>query len=231
MKKRVFTIAIVLVALLLLAGVGYATWVISQSMEETSNGNIVVETVSDERLNVTVALADPSKDKFVFGHPSGATTGWLTAKGADPEETLTVDFTVTITKQGNVTFASADDVDLTLTFETVLNAKFMQNGDFTEVSKNLSADSYTITALCRASIEWGTLTNGQNPYTYFNALAVNGAIGAELAAAANTDFNLTGTDQLSATSTNADYALAYLTYFNTTFNAQQFQVKVAVNYN
>lgn len=230
MKKRVFTIAIVLVALLLLAGVGYATWVISQSMEETSNGNIVVETVSDERLNVTVALADANVDSFVFGHPSGTLSGWLTAKGADPEENLTVDFTVTITKQGNVTFASADDVDLTLTFETVLVDKFMQNGQFTQVSKTLSADSYTITALCRATIQWGTLTNGQNPYTYFNALEVNGAIGGALADAAYNDFNLTGTDQLSATSTNADYALAYLTYFNTTFNDETFQVKVAVAY-
>lgn len=230
MKKRVFTIAIVLVALLLLAGVGYATWVISQSMEETSNGNIVVETVSNERLNVTVALADPSKDKFVFGHPSGTLSGWLTAKGADPEETLTVDFTVTITKQGNVTFGSADEVNLTPTFETVLVDEFMQNGQFTQVSKTLSADSYTITALCRATIQWGTLTDGKNPYTYFNGYEVDAEIGGALADAANHDFNLTS-NQLSATSTYADYALAYLTYFNATFNAQQFQVKVAVNYN
>ena len=240
MKKKLLITVLSVVALLLLAGVGYATWVISQNASEEANGNIIVETVSDERLNVTVELEDPAVDSFVFGHPLDAEIPaagkWLSAKNGDPVVNLTVNFVVTITKNGGGEFESADDVDLTLTFDTALVDAFMTEGAFDETSKTLSADSKTITAVCSATIKWGTLTNKTNPYTFFNDLGnsndkldtdEDGKVDDTTITLA--EINSALGSSLTKDSTNADFAKAYLEYF-AAHHIDTFTATVAVAY-
>lgn len=238
MKKRLFIIGIVVFAFMLLAGVGYATWVISQSMEQGSQGNIVVETVSDERLNVTVDYKDANVDSFYFNHPETMNTAnhWLTAKDEVKTENLEVTYVVTIVKQGGAAFTATTDVDLTATFadklsdDTELSAitAFMQNAAFEEVgTRTLSADSKTLTIEVKASIEWGTLTGGANPYDYFNAKGSSEKLtDATLVSTINTALGTT----LTVDSSYADFALAYLEYFNTHFNGVKFNVSVNIAY-
>lgn len=232
MKKKLLITVLSVVALLLLAGVGYATWVISQNANAESEGNIVVETVSDERLEVTVAPVDPAAKSFVFGHTAdavGAANKWLTAKAGDPVENLEVAFVVTITKKGTAAaFTATTDVNVTPVYLTVFNEDFMKGLAFEETSRALENENKTLKVYFKAKISWGDLTGNANPFVYFNNLGTSDAkITSEIATAANAA--IAGA-ALTTDSTNADYALAYLEYFHTTFDSQVFNVKVTVAY-
>lgn len=101
MKKRIITLVLSALAVVLLVGVGFASWVVSQGDANEQTGNILVETVKDERLHVTVTLISNNENdkKFQFGAPANATEGWLHEDGADPVlENLQVKFQVVVTR-------------------------------------------------------------------------------------------------------------------------------------
>lgn len=97
MKKRIITLVLSALAAVLLVGVGFASWVVSQGDANEQTGNILVETVKDERLAVTVT---PDGKSFQFGAPAtGATEGWLHEDGENAiPENLVVTFKVEVTR-------------------------------------------------------------------------------------------------------------------------------------
>ena len=54
MKRKTLTLVLCLLTVMSLVGVGFASWVINANASEDVSGNIVVDTVSDERYNISV---------------------------------------------------------------------------------------------------------------------------------------------------------------------------------
>ena len=209
MKKRIITLTLSVLAVVLLVGVGFASWVVSQGAESNQTGNILVETVKDERLAVTVT---PDGTKFQFGAPANATQGWLTEDGEDAVlENLTVSFTVVVTRDQAFVLEDGQpsDLNMTLDFSDKLVDGDAAEHDYPEAliqqvgatfaaavagaSKwDLSNENKTATTVVTLELDWGTLFNGQNPYEFFNQKSgenyvrpVDGNISAAEAAALN----------------------------------------------
>ena len=232
MKKRTIALMLSVLAVMMLVGVGFATWVISQGSEASANGNIVVETVIDERLEVA---ADSAEHEIVFGAPESASAGWLTSDHKFGEATKTVKmddtFTFTITKANGGTFNSENDVTVVPSFlngsGTSANPALISNGTVTELSKELSTDSKQVIVKVKVVFGWGTLFGGANPYAFFNADGIKASTQlGELAATANAACLKKAGVDFTATDTYADLALSALTALQTFTSVDAFSIKV-----
>ena len=242
MKKRIITLVLSVLAVVLLFGVGYASWVVSQGASSEQTGNILVETVKDERLDVSIVSDGKS---FQFGAPTGATTGWLHEDGVDAvAENLVVKFTVTVTRPTAFELEGGQPKGLSLTAE--LKDK-MLDGSNAEVAYpaalfdrdavsygvnaanddshwTMSNENKTAETTIVVSLKWGTLFNAENPYDFFNAQSVDGVITSALVSAASA----AGLVSITAESTYGDLAVAALeAVYN--YNSYKFQLTVAVN--
>lgn len=96
MKKRTIALMLSVLAVMMLVGVGFATWVISQSQELSSEGNIIVDTVTDERLFARVSVDETERqgvNDIIFGWKKPAEdfdNPWLTNEAADKEQNMKV---------------------------------------------------------------------------------------------------------------------------------------------
>lgn len=145
MKRKTMTMLLCLLTVLSIVGVGFASWVITAEATEIRTGNIVVDTVTDERLSIIVSPSQfVSQPKKVNGEIQKDAEGnviyedvhntaldinftapkttlpitWLKVEtDADyAYECLTVSYTATITRKDGNAFNGKDDVDLTATF-------------------------------------------------------------------------------------------------------------------
>ena len=273
MKKRTITLMLSILAVAMLVGVGFATWVISQGAGTEIPGSVVVEAVSDERLGVTVALdathetVEATKGKFVFGHPATVDpNAWLHTKGEDPQEKLEVYYVVTVTKQGGVAFTNDEKTGILVigTLAEVANANNLVGSSsalinlgagVTEVkgendasTRVLSDDNKTLTVYMKATVNWGSLFGGLNPYAYFNgtigegqnvvAITSKTEIGSSIATALvnagikhpyATSGEPAKPRDFIATDNYGDFALAALNAIYAK-NAAQFKVTFAISY-
>lgn len=108
MKRKTLTMILCLLTVLSVVGVGFASWVINAGDQQTANGNIEVDTVSDNRLVLTVdALSgDQNNIKLVGANDgtalAGGLTPWLTTD--KNSENLVVTYSCTVTKKNNSLF-------------------------------------------------------------------------------------------------------------------------------
>ena len=220
MKKRIITLTLSLLAVVMLVGVGFASWVISQGAGAEGQGNILVETVHDKRLQV--AVTNPT-DSIQFGSPVAASTpqasDWLfdqeVESGDVIHESLSVEFVVTVTRPTN--FGVGETVSITPEFaDYILNSNSEHVAWPTELfnvdeitCSEITYNGNQATATVTATLKWGSLFGGDNPYVFFNAHLVSDALG-DLAATANTALGLSGEGALAATSTYGDLAFAAL---------------------
>lgn len=244
MKKRIITLTLSILAVIMLVGVGFASWVISQGDSTEAQGNILVETIADKRLKVSAEVTG----NIQFGAPAtGATTGWLredATAGAVVSENLDVTLTVTVERptsfsadelaalQVNPVFATTGDP----AYAYILNGSnekeaypvaLFNTGAITETSRALdSADDKKAIIVFNVSLVWGSLFGTQNPYVFFNAHLVSDAL-SDLAATANTALGLSGEGALAATSTYGDLALAALSKVYE-YNSYKFAITVNV---
>ena len=245
MKKRIITLVLSALAVVLLVGVGFASWVVSQGAESNQTGNILVETVKDERLAVSVT---PDGKSFQFGAPEGASASgkWLFEDNdhAVPEN-LEVSFTVVVTRPtafeldandqpdglsltatlGSKILASASDttgVDFPAAFfsPAAVATRYGVNAENNDTLWTMSNNDMTATTTVVVELQWGSLFNYENPYDYFNALAVDGAVADTSAAEAA---GLT----LPANPTWGDLAVAALEAVYD-YNSYLFQLKIEV---
>lgn len=96
MKRKTLTLTLCLLSCLALIGVGFAAWIITSDTEQEIEGNISVDTVTDNRLSVETSWKD-DKNAIVFGWKTGEYTySWL--KNTDPTyaENLTVTLVVNV---------------------------------------------------------------------------------------------------------------------------------------
>lgn len=68
MKKRTIALMLSVLAVMMLVGVGFATWVISQGDSKEVPGSLVVETVKDNRLNVSVTAVKSGNYEHTTTH-------------------------------------------------------------------------------------------------------------------------------------------------------------------
>ena len=111
MKRKTLTLVLCLLTVMSLVGVGFASWVINANASEDVSGNIVVDTVSDERYNISV---DVQKKDIIFAAPANSDKGnnpdaWLTSDGAKGTATLEVVYTFTVTKKDGKPFSLNQD--------------------------------------------------------------------------------------------------------------------------
>lgn len=146
-KKLTITIASIL-SVIVIIGVGFAAWVITNPNVSTSqDGTISVETVTDKSYSLT---ATKPTETISFGAPktpaAEATKGWLKndAKTENLEATLTLtlnymkfDDVGTITLKMETLKGSAPDN----TFESLVNGKYIVNPTISYKAKD--TDTYT----------------------------------------------------------------------------------------
>ena len=231
MKKRTIALMLSVLAVMMLVGVGFATWVISQGTYAEATGNIVVDVVHDERLDVE---GDGLTHELVFGAPASATTGWLTSdnkiNGGDVKVAKMEDtFTFKIKKASGV-FTDEDDVNAQVSFtlgQNSTNPALISNGAIEVTSKSLNLAKDELTVVVKVSYNWGTLFGNKNPYEFFNATGIkaNTPLG-ELAATANTAGLKKGEANFAATDTYADLALSALTALQSFGGNEVFAIKV-----
>ncbi len=189
MKRRSLTVLLCLLAIISLASVGFASWVISAGDTEEVTGNIQVETVTDKRLVISgVSL---SAENFIFtGKPqtTTVTNPWLKYDNSTTEVLSSVlSFNVafkdktTVTNGTNATITVKWDKS---TEELLLGA--VEEGYILAVptlSLTGSEGEYSV----NITFQWGTKfggtaptgegdagTAGSNPFDYFNKKEVAG---------------------------------------------------------
>ena len=107
MKRKTLTLILCLLTVMSLVGVGFASWVISAGDSETVGGNIVVDTVVDQRY--TLVVTKPGDENIILAAPSEANTAtatnkWLTSDIAKGAAKTTVTYTCKVTKNDGTAF-------------------------------------------------------------------------------------------------------------------------------
>ena len=193
MKRRSITLAICILAVLALASIGFASWIISNpEASGHDEGSILVDDVTSQVYEVTAAL---SNETIQYGVPTGYSpkpTDWLTNNSGKFDSLETILTVVIKPEDGadvNATLNAAA-LGVTLTgvksgteYDTAgLNKLFTDAGlpapvmtiksgaewvafDGTINYTDLVVDATSGTAQIKITFSWGT--NG-NPYTYYN---------------------------------------------------------------
>lgn len=127
MKRKTMTMMLCLLCTLALVSVGFASWVISTSTTVQQEGNIVVESVTDNRVNVSVKfLSTTENNEIIFGRPKNYTekvNDWLKNDGNGKEENFTLKFKVAITDKED------KPIELNTNSGDILNFEFGLNED------------------------------------------------------------------------------------------------------
>lgn len=196
MKRKSITLTICILAVLALASIGFASWIISNpEANDYDDGTIWVDNVASQVYTVDASL---SVKEIQFGVPSGyapEATDWLTNNSGKTDSLETV-LTVVITPEAGaivedtlkaaslgVTLNGVKDGS-TLTYDQ-LSQKFVDAGlakptmsikdpttdlwvDFTDGKIDFADLKVGATSgTCEIKITFGWGTNG-NPYTYYN---------------------------------------------------------------
>lgn len=229
MKRKTLTLILCLLTVMSLVGVGFASWVISANDSEVVNGNIVVDTVTDNRLDLT---APQTADDLVFcGEPDGyaAPTGaWLTFDGEEKETVLTVTVACTVALKGGNPLATNGTVTegktrvgvaLGATFAPAENAalaKAIAQGCLTLTKDavlediTLSSDKTTLTFNVVVEYEWGAAFGNKNPFEFYNELSGGAQLRKVDAKITAGDIKGDETGLIAGTSTWGDHAAYYL---------------------
>lgn len=100
MKRKSITLTICILAVLALASIGFASWIISNpEASGHDEGTVWVDDVTSEVYNVNATLSNKS---IVFGTPDGYVaqpTDWLTNSNTDKTDSLETILTVVITPE------------------------------------------------------------------------------------------------------------------------------------
>ena len=228
MKRRSLTVLLCLLAIISLASVGFASWVISAGDDVEATGNIQVENVSDERLVISaiqfngVAYGEESMPKFIFGKAvsedegyAAANKGWLNATNVD-DRVMTIKLTFDVDfKDGHEVIISGDkqnanvsvswDADKTKWLNEAVTKGYIAAIPTLTVAQTVSG-SYEVSI----AFEWGSLFDGKNPFIFYNTNNID----AELIVDANGKV----VEGASVKTTYGDHASKYLAEMFKFFN-------------
>ena len=241
MKRKNLTILLCVLTFISLISVGFAAWVISDGDTAEMSGNIQVETVTDERLEIVnlkfdnyvygSEVTDNNKmPEFVFGTPEGAdNSGWLTNSTIGVEK-LTIKVTFEVRYIGTEELLDDSDVAASVDFNILINEVLTSSvsaGDdkYYASVKNPQVSCDNGKFSCDLTLEWGNYFNGTagvNPYEYYNGQIGEG----ENATPIKPSTIISGT-----TTTYADDAKTRLTAMYEALKVAQYKVVVTVEKN
>ena len=193
MKRRTKIATILTTGLLsaALVGVGFAAWTINSESKtaDTESGNVKVEKLTDERIQLTAAaegdlIFTASEDKS-FG-----TSDWLTftdeGSGKTHMETqITITFTSGTIRDLSIKLNSTD-LDTAISTGYISGPKYEITGGtantaITKIEEDGTAvtfaadDEYQVepsqTLIIKVSFEWGKIFNNQAPETFYGAMS------------------------------------------------------------
>lgn len=126
MRRRGLTITICFLAVLALASIGFASWIITNPNTETVKpGEITVDDVTSQVFKIETSWDETSGGKINFGKPTdyeAKDSDWLT-NDSETNEQLTTDLTLTFSVEAGVDLAASLNANpLQITFETYKNA-------------------------------------------------------------------------------------------------------------
>ena len=162
-----------------LIGVGFASWIIVQDGQDSLQGTVHVETVSDNSVYIEASWATGVEvEQFNFTAPETATTdttGWLVSTTTNAEK-LEVNVNVKIinaTKVDGAVQVSWDTSSLTA-YEKYIKPVATSNISIPAVGEGTGTwgDEHgvkTYTTTITLAFEWGTYFGGDNPYDFYNA--------------------------------------------------------------
>lgn len=242
MKKRTLTISLIVLAIMLLVGIGYAGWVITRSTEGKAEGNFTAYSVEDNGLTVTV-----TEGAIEYGPVTAtAQNPWLAFTGNGTQD-LTATFTVVwtgSTAESNAVFSlssklykvsksdsteSSDLSNATLIAAPTFAFVGTVNNDVAEISNDnttltLKSGYQGETLTIQVTYNWGSVFNGQNPNVYFNNHAYNDPLTAEVSV---NNVTLTTSNNYADLAKNALEALDNLVKESDTQSALKFRVTIA----
>lgn len=175
-KKRLISLIIIGCALITLISVGFASWVISRDASTTSQGNISVDTVVDNKITLTTSWTDSkSTIKFAPIATTGITNPWLATTG-DSTESLSVTLNVTVDKFDildsatytlSVAEANKTNYDSAVSKNYITSPTGYGSAQTLTFTKASSGDSGTATLTLTWG--WGSAFESKNPTTFFNS--------------------------------------------------------------
>lgn len=188
MKRRIVTIAVSFLLCIGMIGAGFAAWVITGNTDSEQTGNIQVQDVVDNRLDLSYSWKDGNT--VTYGPKAGSYTySWLTYDAGDPVESLSVTLVLTLnnyealsTSQTNGTI---NDISISFSWDDTKNADYANARDVDKVVgalptvSGLTLASFTdadsdgvYTAEVTFTFVWGeAFTEGGvavNPMQYYN---------------------------------------------------------------
>lgn len=199
MKRRSLTLTICILAVLALASIGFASWIITNPNAGTeAPGTIAVDDVTSEVFKIETKWDTTSGGKINFGKPKNYTeqeTDWLTNNATD-EENLEAELTISFNKADNVNLeAILSETPIEVTFGVVKNNADLSDTDAEALFTGLNLPYPVLTikdstgafvafdgtidyadldsnAQCviKVTFAWGVSTNNVNPYVYYNTI-------------------------------------------------------------
>lgn len=206
MKRRIITIAVSFLLCIGMIGAGFAAWVITGNTEEEANGNIQVQEVVDNRLDLQFDWKD-GNSTITYGPKAGSyTNSWLTYDSTDPVESLSVTLVLTLNNYESLstskTNGTINNISISFSWDDEKNTDYATARDTDKVVgalptvASLTLDSFkdtdadgVYTAEVTFTFAWGEAfipegeTVAVNPMEYYN----NQEYTAELANAAKTN--------------------------------------------
>lgn len=192
-KRKGILMAAAILGSAAIVSTGFAAWVVTLNQTTSIDGNIEVDTVTDNRISFgTVAFVDNEGDgvknlNFGFKANGAVTNPWLTNSNGDDKEDLSasIKFTPSWKDPTRNNSDAANKITVYWKLE-VITADFTTLNTYTEDESEYTLITLPTTVSGELSIVpetettiplvfgWGTAFGGKNPYTYFNTLKSNG---------------------------------------------------------
>ena len=185
-KKSGLISAVIALSCASLVSVGFASWVISQGDSRDVEGQIIVDTVDDQRHLITVNTVDIPAIKFVSNSTS-TESKWLTSDRSDANLTASISITVTNLDSNSkisATLVSGTGTGSSFVADTAGNGYLGAYADGyvgqlptpslgTGAANASESTSWDVTI--SLTFTWGSYFNSQNPFDFYNAHTANEA--------------------------------------------------------
>lgn len=226
MKRKTLTLTLCLLVCLSLIGVGFASWIITSTNTKSEEGNIIVDVVEDQRLEVTYAWVKDAEGTTTLDTAPELTygikddvTGAPTWLSNTTKESLTAYLKITVTNPDGSAYTNAN-ITATLSakdgkYTAANTAKLVGALPTLTVDNGNIANKGNGVYILTISLTWGEKFNGTNPAATFADKAVDDALPTGLTDA---DHNTCG-----------DYASYYLNELYTKLTGAKYNLDITVN--
>lgn len=188
MKRKLVTLGIAFLLCIGMVGAGFASWVVTNNVTETVDGQISVESVVDARLDLTVDVENGAENPLVIGGPTtqeGVEDPWLLFNGE--VEDLKIEVNLKLNNYADLIAAKnageIDNIEIKVTLaeqttdklNTFAGKKYIKLPTSMAVDLKLTDFDENGEKTVEFLFAWGDAfklegeTAGVNPWNYFNS--------------------------------------------------------------